>query len=348
MMTTKQTKLLGGLLAATSVLGILLFLTRNPTAPARKPYWVQGLAFDANSCHIDSLLFAIFAFPGPLVDLLMDAAAVNPEQIPCSPEQRLEIRAELKRILEAMHQPKPTNYTCANLRLLFGRCQRLQAAVQSNINEPGVLQDPKDTLELLRKVFPALDQTSIMTSQTKRFLVANNQLNPAFPPTSTVNPNTVFTINLVDVPGMANQVLSKSLRPGPYPLGDENIEYGVTEYKFQVPYLVFDVQRLRFRNNDILEQIPETLDTVIIPDDKLDIAQVESVIHPETPLKLQSIVSYAGWPHYVAFTRNPATGTWYYYNDIGKPPIKRVGSYEQLLGFQHGLVSKLGVLFFYW
>lgn len=343
---------LGGLVAATSVLGITLWVLEGGGkggGEGKGSNKLRGLTFLANSCHLDSLLFAILAFPGPISQILFDMSYdTDANSLPsnaCSMRERAQIRAELKRIFMAMHQPKSTNYTCQNLRLIFGQCQNLRAHV-GDLDVPGVLQDPKDTWMLLLKVFP-LQQTGIMIAQTKRFLVESNLPHPKFLPTQQVTSDTTFTVTLVDVPGLANQLLSKSLQPKRYSIDNGKDEYAVTEYKFQVPYLVFDVQRLRFKQNNI-KNPPEILKTKIVPDEKLDPQQVESVIHPETPLQLQSIVAYAGYPHYVAFARHPTTGTWYFYNDIGSPPLERVGNYQQLLRFQKQLVPKLGVLFFYW
>jgi len=330
---------LGGLVAATSVLGITLWVLEGGGGGTGNK--LRGLTFLANSCHLDSLLFAILAFPGPISQILFDVSydtdAASLPSDTCSIRERAQIRAELKRITVAMHQPKSTNYTCQNLRMIFGQCQNLRAHV-GDLDVPGVLQDPKDTWMLLGNVFP-LDRNSLIKRSTQRYRAGTIQ--PSREPTEETNRGTIFTVNIGDVQNLAGKHLSEALRERPYPIDDGKSEYAVTRYKFQMPFFVFDIQRKSSENTPVVN-------TPILPDEKLDPEVVTSLIHPETPLQLQSIVAYAGYPHYVAFARNPTTGTWYFYNDIGTPPLKRVGNYQQLLRFQSQLVSKLGVLFFYW
>lgn len=332
---------LGGLLAATSVLGITLWVLEGGGSTGSTANALRGLTFAANSCHLDSLLFAILAFPGPITQILFDASYdTDAGSLPsdaCSMRERGRIRAELKRITAAMHQPKSTNYTCQNLRFIFGQCQNLRAHV-GDLDVPGVLQDPKDTWMLLLKVFP-LDRDSLIIRSTQRYKTGTIQ--PSRDPTSEINRGTIFTVSIGDLQNLTRKHLSEAIRGKPYPIDDGKAEYAVTRYEFQVPFFVFDIQRKSSENAPVVN-------TLIIPDEKLDPQVVMSVIHPETPMQLQSIVAYAGYPHYVAFAKNPTTGTWYFYNDIGKPPVVRVGSYQQLLRFQNQLVPKLGVLFFYW
>ena len=87
---------------------------------------------------------------------------------------------------------KSTNYTCQNLRLIFGQCQNLRAHV-GDLDVPGVLQDPKDTWMLLGNVFP-LDRNSLITRSTQRYRAGTIQ--PSRDPTEETNRGTIFTVNI--------------------------------------------------------------------------------------------------------------------------------------------------------
>jgi len=260
-----------------------------------------------------------------------------PKNSPCTLRNRRQIRKELQRITKVMHSNQPPT-TCGTLRNLFGKCRNLRESV-GDIDVPGVLQDPKDNLMLFVKVFP-LEASSAMTTTSIR-----KKLNPEpnEPPSVALTRTTqacVFTIHANDVKPLQNKKLSQAFFSGEYPIDDGKTEVGTMTYTFRTNFLVIDLQRRK----SLLSR--RALQTRIIPDQILPPESVSS--ESGHPLELQSVVAYAGSPHYVAFAKDPSSGTWYYYNDIGNPPIESVGSYENLLAFQDQLIQNLGVLFFYW
>ena len=289
----------------------------------RKP---RALKWTANSCYLDSALFAFFAGPKKFIHEMLTMTLEDKVDrivlkdcigdLKTNLEHRKKIQDELKKIYESITRTGDRVEDCTELRKALTNCPNKEKYHGGDVGDSG------EFINYLTSLFP-IDKNiiNVTTYLTNVRGIDLDQLLKYHP--ETVKKERYEDISLVHVIHPQDQQLNAGLKFKLSDLlndevenllqpGDEYNEDGVS-YRRQItirtlissPYLIINLKRLIQRDAPMITDI-------FVPDSDITIN--------EQVFTLTGVVMHTGGCHYVAIAKY--NEKWWYYDDNpNRPPI---------------------------
>jgi len=306
----------------------------------------RALKWTANSCYLDSSLFAFFAGPKKFIDEMLNMSLhdktnrmvlkdCNGQDWETNLEHRKAIQDELKKIYKSITRTGDEVEYCTELRRTLENCP-----VQEKYHE-GVTADAGEFITYLTDLFPTNKNILITDSYlTNAFGIDLPNLLEQYP--DTVKTKIIDAVSLVhvinidkmqqirDEQGVANlsgfliqEEDSGKLQSDPY-VYDEAPYYRSIQVRSLIfsPYLIFSLKRLPYAGAELDE-------TMVIPD--------EIIILGGDKFTLSGAVMHTGGCHYVAIAKY--NDVWWYYNDNEYKVTETLLRFETWTDFIRACVS---------
>lgn len=321
---------------------------------------IRGLSWTGNSCYLDSILVAFFVFPNKFTDQILYMDLSNDENYikpssndiqpyPCGDnfksdiEQRIKIQEELKKIVSYIRNldeiPDKKIKTCSDLRRLFINCKNVENYHDDNI---------KDSGEFISYLLSFFNTFSLPSARNRHSKYVTNTLGIIencddlvkrsiyvdysasiirFIPYDTLNIQTREPRKISDFFIILEDTYPETLIQ--FTINGVNykrlIDINILE---SAPYIIFNLER--YKGGDVLK-------TKIIPEDVIKIPNTDE------KFMLVSIVLYDSHHYSCLFYHD---GAWYYYNDVARNKIRKIGIYSDIFNFSLDPTTN-GVQYFY-
>ena len=288
------------------------------TKPINQPPKV--LKWTANSCYLDSALFAFFAGPEKFIHEMLTMSLEDKKAdmilIDCNGEDwttnlahRKKIQKELKKIYESITRTGPEVKTCSDLRKALANCPNSEKYHGGNIADSG------EFITYLTSLFPIQKNIiHVTTYLTNAIGIDLEQVLEDYPDTlKTENTELVSLVNVINPEKQElnhrfklSDFLTEELDSGELEVQNEYIADNGNVYKRVItvrtvissPYFIISLKRLLERDGPMMTNI-------FVPDLYIEIL--------EQLFTLTGVVMHTGGCHYVAIAKY--NEKWWYYDD---------------------------------
>jgi hypothetical protein len=316
-----------------------------PVVPIAAPCG-RGLAYQNNSCYMDSTLVALFAQPHPVINRVilnkdLDALAASDVNLftICNDENDrkadIELRKPVQYALRALADyirgtsNDATSNTCVNLRAVLSKCTK-----SPQLFSGYGTQDAGEFLTYLFNLFQVDVADKIVLTFARKPKSDTWFATSSFQYTNE-SPIIDIPVNSIEENALLSSYVNKTAEEY---IADWKVSTPTKNYvglwkktvqTYMSPYLVLRVYRLGGRKVN---------ETPLIPDISIE-------MEDGTRLFLSAIVIYTGHAHYVSVIR--CGDKWFFYNDMRGGGLELIGTYENMLNMKTNNPKTLGVLYFY-
>ena len=326
---------------------------------------IRPLTWTGNSCYIDSTIFALFINSTPFSEYILNTPITQDTQLmnkkyTCgntkeeSLQNRTAIQTELRNIVQSIHGQGPWIKNVSKLRKLFKHCNQIGEGFCDKESH-----DAGEVLTYLLSILPPSDFRAVrvstyasnnLTSNPDLTLTTQQQLNLSVVlevPVYTLeelpkNMSTNISSFLTQKDDTQFESSSDYYKPTSGPGQGQAFQRKITQSEvLSAPILIFRLHRNTPIYNDDYEQIgTKIIDASITPEETIILPSSQQIFN------LSAITLYYQH-HYVCYYL--CDNEWYFYNDTSDEPIKKIGSYADLLKstYNNKTIQTYGTNYYY-